>query len=330
MHKVDLAQWKDRLIQGDKLALAKVITLIESQKAEDKATSHELFSQLTPKDSKKISYRIGFTGTPGVGKSSLIEELGKLLINQRFRIAVLTVDPTSSISHGSILGDKSRMPVLSNSDHAYVRSSPASDSLGGIGSATYTTIQLLEVIGYDYIIIESVGIGQSETDIVNLCDLTICLIQPGSGDELQAIKRGIMEWADLFVIHKADGELKNQAKIALSHLKDVQGLRIGDDRVLPVEWLSTSIYEPSSIENLLNYINKFFNTLNLDNKLLTIRREKELRHFDRIWLHRLGKYIQEDHILSEKIKWLKGELQNGSIHLEDALDKLIKVIFVAR
>ncbi|MBK9336585.1 MAG: methylmalonyl Co-A mutase-associated GTPase MeaB [Lewinellaceae bacterium] len=215
---------------GDRVVLAQAITLVESARPEHQVLAQTVIQQLldTPnskpktqnsklktQNSKKPNLRIGVTGAPGVGKSTFIEALGMLLVAQGRQVAVLAIDPSSSLSRGSILGDKTRMERLSASEQAFIRPSPAGDSLGGVARKTRETILLVEAAGYDTVFVETVGVGQSETAVHRMTDVFVLLLLPGAGDELQGIKRGIVEMADILAVNKADGDrikLANQAR----------------------------------------------------------------------------------------------------------------------
>ncbi len=200
------AQLLDGLLQGNppvqRRAMAKAITLLESTRTDHRASADELLTALLPHTGK--SFRLGISGVPGVGKSTFIEALGLYLIDQGHRVAVLTIDPSSTVSGGSILGDKTRMEFLSVHDKAYIRPSPSSGTLGGVAEKTRESMLVCEAAGYDVVIVETVGVGQSETAVANMTDMFVLLQLPNAGDDLQAIKKGVMEIADLVVINKAD------------------------------------------------------------------------------------------------------------------------------
>jgi LAO/AO transport system kinase len=190
------------VLQHERRALAKAITLLESTRGDHRARADVLLNALLPHTGKAL--RIGISGVPGVGKSTFIEALGLMLIAQGHRIAVLTIDPSSSISGGSILGDKTRMELLSVNDAAYIRPSPASGTLGGVAEKTREAMLACEAAGFDVVIVETVGVGQSETAVTSMTDMFVLMQLPNAGDDLQAIKKGVMELADLVVINKAD------------------------------------------------------------------------------------------------------------------------------
>ena len=205
---MDIAETAQALLSGDRRALARAITLVESARADHRAQALALLSHL---GTRRQSLRIGLSGTPGVGKSTFIEAFGLLLTALGLRVAVLAVDPSSARSGGSILGDKTRMERLSRDPLAFIRPSPARLELGGVARRTRDAVALCEASGFDIVMIETVGVGQSETVVAALCDVFLLLMAPAGGDELQGVKRGIMEMADLILVNKADGDLKPAA-----------------------------------------------------------------------------------------------------------------------
>ncbi|SLN42966.1 methylmalonyl Co-A mutase-associated GTPase MeaB [Pseudooctadecabacter jejudonensis] len=205
---MDIATTAEKLRAGDRRALARAITLVESTKAEDRATAQALLTKL---GTDRAALRIGLSGTPGVGKSTFIEAFGKMLTGLGKRVAVLAVDPSSARSGGSILGDKTRMDLLSRDPNAFIRPSPSQSQLGGVARRTREAIALCEAAGFDVVLIETVGVGQSETAVAEMSDLFLLLLAPAGGDELQGVKRGIMETCDMILVNKADGDLRAQA-----------------------------------------------------------------------------------------------------------------------
>ncbi|MCX7727846.1 MAG: methylmalonyl Co-A mutase-associated GTPase MeaB [Bacteroidia bacterium] len=205
------------ILNKDISVLARAITLIESNKPEHQKIAEQLLYQILPYTNK--SFRLGITGAPGVGKSTFIEAFGLYCIEKGHQLAVLAIDPSSSISKGSILGDKTRMETLSRHPHAFIRPSPSGGVLGGIASKTYETMLLCEAAGFDWIFIETVGVGQSETDVAEISDFFLLLMLASSGDEIQGIKRGIMEMADGIVITKCDGDNITKANLAAAQFK---------------------------------------------------------------------------------------------------------------
>ncbi|KJS44905.1 MAG: arginine transporter [Roseovarius sp. BRH_c41] len=203
---MDIADIADKIIAGDRRALARAITLIESARPDHRAQAADLMEVL--KRVGKQAVRIGLSGTPGVGKSTFIESFGMMLTGRGLRVAVLAVDPSSARSGGSILGDKTRMERLSRDPAAFIRPSPSQSHLGGVARRTREAVALCEAAGFDVVLIETVGVGQSETVVAEMSDIFVLLLAPAGGDELQGVKRGIMEMADLILVNKADGDLK--------------------------------------------------------------------------------------------------------------------------
>lgn len=202
----------DGILKGDKIALSRAITLVESTSPAHLEKANEVIKACLPHANQSV--RVGITGVPGVGKSTFIEAFGKYLTSLGKKVAVLAVDPSSSLSHGSILGDKTRMEELVKDENAYIRPSASGESLGGVARKTRETIILCEACGFDTILIETVGVGQSETAVHSMVDFFLLLNLAGAGDELQGIKRGIMEMADAIVINKADGDNIKRARLA--------------------------------------------------------------------------------------------------------------------
>jgi LAO/AO transport system kinase len=202
---------------GDRAVLARAITLIESRRGDDQRAARALVQELLPYTGATV--RVGITGLPGVGKSTTIDTLGTHLVEQGHRIAVLTVDPSSSRTGGSILGDKTRMARLSSNPAAYIRPSPSSGTLGGVAARTRETMLLTEAAGFDVVIVETVGIGQSETAVADMTDFFLVLMLPGAGDELQGLKKGVVELADMIAVNKADGDNIPRANAAAAEYR---------------------------------------------------------------------------------------------------------------
>ncbi len=206
----------DAVARGDRAALARAITLMESRRADHRAAGRDLLQELMPRTGKAV--RLGITGVPGVGKSTAIDALGTMLTAQGHRVAVLAVDPSSTRTGGAILGDKTRMARLASDPNAFIRPSPSSGTLGGVAAKTRETMLLCEAAGFDVILVETVGVGQSETAVADLTDFFLVLMLPGAGDELQGIKKGILERADMIAVNKAD-DAGLKAKAAAAEYK---------------------------------------------------------------------------------------------------------------
>jgi len=250
------ASLADAIGKHDRRALAQAITLVESGLKEHQSQARELLAALPAPGQPAL--RIGVTGPPGAGKSTFIETLGGHMIKRGHSVAVLTVDPSSVVSGGSILGDKTRMPTLSVNEKAFVRPSPSSGIEGGVGRFTREAIALCEAAGFDRVIVETVGVGQSELRAASMTDVFVLLLVPGSGDELQGIKRGVMELADLILVNKADGDLEQAARRTVSEYASATGFlqaRTPDWRV-PV--LAMSALRDIGVTDALDQMEKFF------------------------------------------------------------------------
>ncbi|MEZ4853875.1 methylmalonyl Co-A mutase-associated GTPase MeaB [Flavobacterium sp.] len=246
----------EAILKGDKIALSRAITLIESTNPEHLERANEVIQGCLPHANKSV--RIGITGVPGVGKSTFIEAFGKYLTSLGKKVAVLAVDPSSSISHGSILGDKTRMEELVKDENAYIRPSASGDSLGGVARKTRETIMLCEACSFDTIIIETVGVGQSETAVHSMVDFFLLLKIAGAGDELQGIKRGIMEMADTIVINKADGDTIAKAKLAKTEFNRALHLFPAKNSGWIPKVTTCSAFEKTGIDKVWEIIAEYF------------------------------------------------------------------------
>lgn len=269
---VDPGSLADKLLDGDRRALAQAITLIESSRVDHRAAAEQLLARLAAYAGK--SRRLGITGTPGVGKSTFIDALGVLAIEQGCKVAVLSVDPSSQLTGGSILGDKTRMRELARNKAAFVRPSPAGDTLGGVHRRTRESILLVEAAGYDLVIVETVGIGQSETAVAGMTDIFLLLMLPGGGDELQGIKRGVVEMADFVLINKADGDLQSAAqRTAADYANALRYLRPRSPmRQIPVR--TCSALTGDGIADVWQQICDYHATLSADGELARRRAEQ--------------------------------------------------------
>lgn len=270
----------DDIRGGSRVALARGITLIESQKEENFRKAGQLLDLCIPFTGN--ARRIGVTGSPGVGKSTFIEAFGLMRIETGKRIAVLTIDPSSTISGGAILGDKTRMARLSKHEHAFIRPTAAGGSLGGVAQKTREAMLLCEAAGYNDIIIETVGVGQSETQVARMVDYFILLLLPGAGDELQGMKRGIMELADLLVIHKADKERLKLAKASKAEYQRALQVLKDPERPLPVNVLLISSLYNEGFEELLAETDRFFAESAKTDYLYNQRAGQALHWFDEL------------------------------------------------
>jgi len=262
---------------GDRRALARAITLVESTRAADREKSERLLTSLLPKSGQAM--RIGISGAPGVGKSTFIEAFGARLTSEGHKVAVLAVDPSSRRSGGSILGDKTRMESLTRNPNAFIRPSPAGKTLGGVARRTREAMLLVEAAGFDVVLVETVGVGQSETAVAEMVDLFVLLIGPGSGDALQGIKRGVMELADIVLVTKSDGELKQAAARAASEHAHAVHLMLPRYAGLSAKVLQVSSVEGRGITEAWTAMREFHSALKKSAQLAALRQDQLRRWF---------------------------------------------------
>ena len=246
--RLDADVMAEAIVAGDRSALARGITLVESRRPDHRDIARALLNRLMPKTGGSI--RIGITGVPGVGKSTTIDRFGSMLIDEGHKVAVLAVDPSSTRTGGSILGDKTRMARLSASRSAYIRPSPSAGTLGGVTAKSRETILLCEAANFDVVIVETVGIGQSETAVAGMVDVFVVLMLPGAGDELQGIKKGVLEIADIIAINKADGEMEAAARKAATHYRAALDILAPTSPVWKVPVLSQSGLHGDGLDTL--------------------------------------------------------------------------------
>lgn len=268
----DPAAIAEGIRRGDRVPLSRAITLLESARPEHRPLAARILDACMP--FRVPSFRIGITGSPGVGKSTFIEAFGKHAGALGHKVAVLAVDPSSRVSRGSILGDKTRMPALAAADYAFIRPSPAGESLGGVARMTRETILLCEAAGYDLIVVETVGVGQSELAVHSMVDFFLLLLLPGAGDELQGIKRGIVEMADLLVVNKADGERLQLARRARGEYKNALHLFPPKDNGWAPPVLTCSSVNLEGIAEVWNTLSSF-RELTAANGAFEQRRKKQ-------------------------------------------------------
>ena len=303
---MELAQ---QIIEGNRTALGQGITLLESTLLEHEQKAQELLKLCLPHSGKSI--RVGVTGVPGVGKSTFIESFGKLLTGQGKKIAVLAIDPTSERTHGSILGDKSRMHELAADENAFIRPSPSSGILGGVANKTRESIILCEAAGFDIILIETVGVGQSETTVSNLADFFLLLMLAGAGDELQGIKRGIMELADALIITKSDGDNSIKSKNAAMEYKRALHLFPAKENGWIPQVSTCSALDKTGLDTIWELIEKHNNQMQASSYFMDNRNRQ-----NNYWLHHiikqeLGNKKHQQLIAEGKLKILEKELRKG-------------------
>mgnify|MGYP005848212821 CR=1 FL=1 len=311
-HKApDLDDMVKAIEAGDRVALARAITLVESAKPEDTARAQELLERLSPRTGNAI--RVGISGVPGAGKSTLIDQLGLNLVASGKKVAVLAVDPTSTRSGGSILGDKTRMGRLATETAAFIRPSPAGDSLGGVTKTTRETIALLEAAGYDVVLVETVGVGQSETAVSNMVDVFVVVGIPGAGDELQGIKRGLLELADIIAVNKADGDQVERARrAAMEYRAGLHILAAGNPNWSPVV-LTVSARDNTGLDELWSKIEERFAALKASGALAARRAEQAVAWMREIFEQRLLQAFKGRKEVGRRWREMEEKVRAGAI-----------------
>jgi LAO/AO transport system kinase len=322
MPSIDPKKLAKAVRDGDRRALAQAITLIESARPEDRDPASELLDQLIPHAGHSI--RVGISGVPGVGKSTFIESFGNHVISEGHRVAVLAVDPSSALSGGSILGDKTRMETLSRHPDAFIRPSPAGQTLGGVTRHTRETISVVEAAGFDVVIVETVGVGQSETAVAEMTDMFVLLLLPGGGDGLQGIKRGIVELADLIVVNKADGEL---AAIANRSAADYRGA-LGflhprhPDWSVPVE--TCSALEQTGVAEIWDIVERYRSTMIANGELGKTRAAQAITWLWQEAAESLVTFLKQDKKIRDQMTVLEAAVANGETSPGIAARKLVQ------
>jgi GTPase len=312
----------EKIISGDRAALGRAMSIVESSHPKHQTLAFELLNHAEKVSNESI--RIGITGVPGVGKSTFIESLGEILTKSGQKVAVLAIDPSSSLSGGSILGDKTRMENLSHNPNAFVRPSPSSGTLGGVTKTTRDLILLSELAGYDTILIETVGAGQSETEVQKLTDLFLLMLLPSAGDELQGIKKGVVELADLIVINKADGDRINAAKMAMTSYK--HAIRILSTHS---EIMICSALESTGIDEVWGQIKKQIKISKGNNRFIQKRQEQDSYWLEKIFKDMLivnyfSKMKFNNNLLS--LSEVRKQIARGEITFGEALRLLSKSV----
>lgn len=308
------------LLEGDRVVLGRAITLIESKRFDDKKIASELMDQVLSHQGK--SFKIGISGVPGVGKSTFIEAFGKLLTAKDLNVAVLSIDPSSSTTRGSILGDKTRMTELAKDTKAFIRPTAAGETLGGVASNTREAIMLCEAAGFDVILVETVGVGQSETMVRDMVDYFLLLMLAGGGDELQGIKRGIMELTDHILINKAEGENASKAKKAAEEYKNAIHLFPPSDS----EWVTPvglcSAIEKTGIDETWNQVESFKKQSKANGWLYENRKRQDIKWFRERINSRLKDQFYARPGLRDLIKEKEEKISSLQISVRKALDEL--------
>ena len=311
-----------RGIQGrDRRSLATAITLVESRHPEKAARGQELLSRLLPLTGNAV--RLGVSGIPGVGKSTLIDALGARLVERGLGVAVLAVDPSSTVSGGSILGDKSRMSRLASDERAFVRPSPTARNLGGVARRTREAMLLCEAAGYDVVLVETVGVGQSEIEVAEMVDFFLVMLLPGAGDELQGLKKGIVELADAIVINKADGDLADQARRTRNEYAAAMRYLRGSGEESPTEVLMTSATTGAGLDELWDSIERHRQTAAASGAFDRRRRDQRLRWFERLVEERVMASFDADAEVESRRQRLERQVLAGEKTAVQAADELV-------
>lgn len=320
--RLTLPELTSGILAGNRVTLSKGITLVESILPEDEEMAAALLEALLPYTGQAL--RIGITGVPGVGKSTFIETFGSYLTSINKKLAVLTIDPSSQLTHGSILGDKTRMESLSKNPNAYIRPSASGSTLGGIAHKTREAALLCEAAGFDTIIIETVGIGQSETAVKNMVDFFLLLMLAGAGDELQGIKKGIMEMADALVITKADGENKKKAAMAVADYTHALHLFQLPASGWTARVMTCSAKENEGIAEVWDAIQQFETHTKLNGFFVQNRKQQNKTWLYDCFNHLLQQEVKKSQTLGAQVNELEKKVEAGSISAYQAAKEMLK------
>jgi LAO/AO transport system kinase len=318
----NINEFVDGILSSQISYVSKAITLVESTKHEHQEQAQQIINAIIKHSGNSI--RIGITGVPGVGKSTFIESFGLEVIKQGHKLAVLAVDPSSQISKGSILGDKTRMEQLAIHPSAFIRPSPSSGSLGGITKKTKESIIICEAAGYDYVLIETVGVGQSETLVHQLTDFFLLLMLAGAGDELQGIKRGIMEMADAIVITKADGTNVDKAKMARSEYANALHLFPPTESTWIPQALTCSSLESKGISEVYDMIEKYRRHTVASNYFFKKRQFQNKQWFHQTLNDLIIEQFYADSTIKRKIEGIESDIEHNLINPYEALKSIFK------
>jgi LAO/AO transport system kinase len=314
----------DALTRGDRAALARAITLMESKRADHRAAARVLLHGLMPRTGKAV--RVGITGVPGVGKSTLIDALGSMLTAQGCRVAVLAVDPSSTRTGGAILGDKTRMARLAADPNAYVRPSPTSGTLGGVAAKTRETMLLCEAAGFDVILVETVGVGQSETAVAELTDFFLVLMLPGAGDELQGIKKGILELADMIAVNKADADGGGRAAAAAAEYKAALHILTPASPTWSPPVTTVSGLTGQGLDDLWAKVLDHRARMTATGELARKRREQDTRWMWALVHERLHGRLTHDPSVRQRVPAIERAVANGELSPTAGADEIGKLV----
>ena len=319
-----IKEMADGVRAGERATLARAITLVESTKAEHQAQAQQLLQALLPATGTAI--RIGITGVPGVGKSTTIDQLGMNLVDAGHKVAVLAVDPTSRRTGGSILGDKTRMNRLALTPNAFIRPSPTSGTLGGVTRKTRETMALCEAAGFDVIIVETVGVGQSETAVADMVDFFLVLLLAGGGDDLQGIKKGVIEIADMIAINKADGDNVTRAGRAASEYQAALTIFTAKDATWFPPVLTISGLDNTGLENLWSKVLEHRDKMSATGEYQS-RRKRQAVEWMRDMLHdRLMAALRANPGVAARMPHIEAEVRDGKLLPTLAVDEILKLM----
>ena len=320
--EADVARLAQALRAGDRAQLARAITLIESRRADHQQRARQLVQMLLPATGQAV--RVGITGTPGVGKSTTIDALGSYLTQQGRKVAVLAVDPSSTRSGGSILADKTRMPRLAADPYAFVRPSPAAGTLGGVAAKTREAMLLCEAAGYDVVLVETVGTGQSETAVADMTDFFLVLMLPGAGDELQGIKKGIVELADMLAVNKADGDNVKRASAAAAEYRAALHIISAGSELWTPPVVTFSALTGDGIAELWTRISEHRERMSAAGALAARRREQQVKWMWAMLEERVMARLKSDPALRARLPKLEAAVAAGRTSPAIAVDELAK------
>ncbi len=319
--RLSAQQYIKGILEGDRVILSRAITIVESNLDSDKALAKEIVQAILPHSGR--SFRIGITGVPGVGKSTFIEVFGKHLIGLGHKVAVLSIDPSSQRTRGSILGDKTRMEELANMEAAYIRPSASGDTLGGVANKTGEAMLLCEAAGYDIILIETVGVGQSETAVHGMTDFFLLLMLSGAGDELQGIKKGIMEMADMLVIHKADGDNVKLSELAKRQYSNALHLFPPSESGWTPVVTTASSYENKGIVEIWETMTRFKEMVEENGYFERNRKQQQVEWMYNNIHEELKQLFYSDPAVKKSLKLLEEQIVESRISPVKAAEKII-------
>lgn len=322
--KSDIAALARGIRDGDRATLARAITLVESTRADHQASARQLVQELLPDTGRAL--RIGMTGAPGAGKSTTIDTLGTYLTGKGHKLAVLAVDPSSTRTGGSILGDKTRMARLANDPNAFIRPSPAAGTLGGVAAKTRETMLLCEAAGYDVVIVETVGIGQSETAVADMTDFFLVLVLPGAGDELQGLKKGVVELADMIAVNKADGDNLPRAKSAAAEYRAALHILTPRSPNWRPPVITYSALTGDGIGELWSKVLEYRTRTIASGEFASRRGEQQVRWMRAMLEERMMHRLRADPKLKGKIRSLEADVARGALSPAVAVEEIAKAL----